>query len=238
MKAETLRLFQTLPHPCGYFEERIAQNLVLDPTSPQLPHSYGIALTHGYRRAGTHVYHPCCQSCHACVAARIPISEFKPNRSQQRCSKHNTDLIQRLIPAKRDKEHFALYGKYLNFRHRGGGMDNPSSEDFDRFLYTSWSPTFFLEFRLRNKLVAAAVTDITRHGLSAVYTYFDPDEIRRSLGTYAILSQINLAREKGIPHLYLGYWIAGHPKMHYKADFQPLEILEKGQWRKASEMRS
>ncbi len=232
MKAETLRLFQTLPHPCGYFEERTAQNIVLDPASPHLAKNYDLALANGYRRAGGHVYHPYCKHCRACIAARVPVAEFCPSRSQRRCQQRNRDLDLGLVKAHTGEEHFALYQHYLKSRHRDGGMDDPSPDDFERFLYTNWSPTQFLEFRLHGRLLAVAVTDFTPRGLSAVYTFFDPQSATRSLGTYAILSQIELARSHGLDHLYLGYWIKNHPKMHYKAQFRPLEILHEGQWQK------
>ncbi len=234
MKPEAVRLFQTLPHPCGYFDDRIAQNAVLDPASPHLADIYDSALTHGYRRAGGHVYHPYCQSCHACIAARVPVAQFKPTRGQRRCWKNNADLTQSVVPAQQTEEHFDLYRRYLSSRHAGGGMDNPSVDEFERFLYTKWSPTQFLEFRLGKKLVGVAVTDITPHALSAVYTYFEPAAAQRSLGTYAILSQIEHARSRGLKYLYLGYWIKHHPKMDYKINFQPLEILHAGAWHRVA----
>jgi arginine-tRNA-protein transferase len=109
-------------------------------------------------------------------------------------------------------------------------MDDPDIEDFERFLFTPWSPTKFLELRLRERLLGVAVTDFAPNGLSAVYTFFDPDETARGLGTYAILRQIELAREHALPHVYLGFWIENHPKMGYKARFTPLELLGADGW--------
>lgn len=237
MKSETIRLFLTLPHPCGYFAERVAQNVVIDPAAPKLPQIYDAALTQGYRRAGGHVYQPHCQGCHACIAARVPVHEFVADRSQRRCLARNRDLDVVLAPARLDAEHFDLYRRYLNSRHAGGGMDNPEPEDFSRFLFTGWSPTSFLEMRLHGRLLAVAVTDFTANGLSAVYTFFDPDEAVRGLGTYAILRQIELARERGLTQVYLGYWIEHHPKMDYKARFRPLELLGADGWCRLSPAR-
>jgi len=232
MKSETVRLFQTLPHPCGYFAGRTAQNLVIDPSAPHLPRMYAHALTRGYRRAGGHVYHPQCPQCRACVPARIPVAEFKPDRSQRRCLSRNDDLNMTIVPARYGHEYFALYQRYLEARHPGGGMDDPDPQDFSRFLYTEWSPTSFIELRNADgALLAVAVTDIATTGLSAVYTFFEPAEHARGLGTYAILRQIELARERGLPHLYLGYWIAAHPKMDYKMRFRPLELLGADGWK-------
>ncbi len=231
MKSEVVRLFQTLPHACGYFAQRTAQNLVIDPASPQLPQIYDVALTRGYRRAGGHVYRPHCANCHACVAARIATADFRPDRSQRRCLARNADLQSAIVPAACDSEYFDLYRRYLAARHKGGGMDEPDADDFKRFLYTPWSPTKFLVWRLRGRLLAVAVTDFTATGLSAVYTFFDPDETARGLGTLAILRQIELARERGLAHVYLGFWIEHHPRMHYKARFRPLELLGAEGWR-------
>ncbi len=232
MKSDLVRLFQTLPHPCGYFAERTARNLVIDPASPHLPQLYDAALTRGFRRAGGHVYRPQCGGCHACIAARVPVAQFRPDRSQRRCLQHNRDLQLRIEPARHTDEYFQLYRRYLDARHAGGGMDDPDPEDFSRFLYTAWSPTSFIELRLRDRLLGVAITDVASSGLSAVYTFYDPDEDARGLGTYAILRQIELTRERDLPHLYLGFWIQGHPKMDYKARFRPLEILGADGWHK------
>ncbi|NCT66062.1 MAG: arginyltransferase [Rhodanobacteraceae bacterium] len=230
MRSEVVRLFQTLPHPCGYFDERTAQNLVIDPAAPQLPQIYDAAMQRGYRRAGGHVYYPQCQGCRACVACRVPVARFRPDRSQRRCLARNADLAVRIAPAAYTDEYFALYQRYLHARHRDGGMDDARPDDFARFLYTVWSPTRFIEFRRGDHLLGLAVTDFCPSGLSAVYTFFDPDETARGLGTFAILSQIRLAHERGLPHVYLGFWIEGHPKMHYKARYRPLEVLRDGGW--------
>jgi arginine-tRNA-protein transferase len=230
MKSETVRLFQTLPHACGYFGDRTAQNLVIDPASPHLAQIYDAALLRGYRRAGGHVYHPHCRRCHACVPARVDVAAFAPDRSQRRCARRNADLELSIEPARYSEEYFDLYRRYLDGRHAGGGMDNPLADDFTRFLYTPWSPTRFVALRRNRRLLGVAVTDFASSGLSAVYTFFEPAERERGLGTFAILSQIELARTRGIPHVYLGYWIAGHPKMDYKARFRPLELLGPNGW--------
>ena len=230
MKSEVVRLFQTLPHACGYYGGRTAQNLVIDPSSAHLVRIYDVALAKGYRRAGGHVYRPHCQQCRACIAARIPVADFVADRSQRRCMQRNADLSVEVVPAGYRAEYFDLYRRYLGARHAGGGMDDPEPEDFSRFLYTEWSPTRFIELRLGSRLLGVAVTDLAASGLSAVYTFYDPDEAARGLGTYAILRQIELARELVLPHVYLGFWIQGHPKMDYKARFRPLELLGAAGW--------
>lgn len=230
MHSRTVRLFQTLPHACGYFPDREAQNLVIDPAAPQIDRIYELALANGYRRAGGHVYFPRCGHCSACIACRVPTARFRPDRSQRRCLARNTDLRVDIATGGYTDERFALYQRYLQSRHRDGGMDDATPADFDRFLQTPWSPTRFIEIRDRDRLLVLAATDFCAAGLSAVYTCFDPDEAARGLGVFAILSQLRIARERGLDHVYLGFWIADHPKMDYKARFRPLEILRDGAW--------
>lgn len=225
-----IRLYQTIEHACGYWPERSARNLLLAPTDSKLPQLYPQALAMGFRRSGASVYRPHCSACRACVAVRIPVAGFAPDRGQRRCLKRNADLELREVPARRSEENFALYRSYLASRHPGGGMDEAEPADFDIFLCCQWAPTRFLELRLKGQLVGVAATDALPDALSAVYTFFDPELEARSLGSFAILQQIAWAQRLGLPHLYLGYWINGHPKMHYKRRFAPLEALQGGRW--------
>lgn len=234
-RSDQVRLFQTLPHACGYYADRTAQNLVLDPAAPQLDQLYGPALERGFRRAGGHLYLPHCAQCHACTPCRIDVANFEPDRAQRRCLKRNDDLtIVESIPGY-NRERHALYERYLQTRHAGGGMDDAEASDFRRFLTAPWSPTLFLEFRQESRLLGVAVTDVCLTGVSAVYTFFDPDEVARSLGTFAILQQVDLARRRGIPWLYLGFWIEGHPKMDYKRRFRPLQVRGPDGWQPMAE---
>ncbi|MDY0022769.1 arginyltransferase [Arenimonas caeni] len=234
----SIRLFQSLEHACGYWPERLARDLIIDPTDPQLPAVYGQALAMGFRRSGGHVYRPYCAGCRACISVRIPADRFVPNRSQKRCLARNADLEMRIAPARRTDENFALYRRYLDTRHAGGGMDDPEPENFDAFLACRWSPTEFMEFRLDGELAALAVTDVVPQGLSAVYTFFEPALAERSLGTYAILQQVERARRERRGYVYLGFWLAGHPKMEYKRRYRPLEYLDGAQWRPVPEVQA
>ena len=230
MRSERTRLFQTLPHACGYYPDRVAQNLVLDPAAPDLRQLYGPALERGFRRAGGHLYLPQCAHCNACTPCRIGVAEFQPDRTQKRCLHRNVDVdVQEVAPGYSAERH-QLYANYLHARHADGGMDEAQASDFDRFLTAPWSPTIFLEFRRSGQLLAVAVTDICPNGISAVYTFFDPGEAARSLGTFAILQQVALARRRNLPWLYLGFWIDGHPKMDYKRRFKPLQIRTASGW--------
>lgn len=227
---DRVRLFQTLPHTCGYYAERTAQNLVVDPGAPHLDRLYGPALSKGFRRAGGHLYLPQCNACQACVPCRIDVDRFTPDRAQKRCLKRNADLtVTEAMPGFTHERH-ALYQRYLQARHSGGGMDAADADDFQRFLSAPWSPTLFVEFRKDDRLLGVAVTDVLLAGVSAVYTFFDPDDAARSIGTFGILQQIALAKRRGIPYLYLGFWIANHPKMDYKRRFHALEVRRHGRW--------
>ena len=226
----TIRVFQTAEHPCGYWPDRIARDLVLDPADPMLPALYEPALAMGFRRSGHHVYRPNCVGCQACTPVRIPVERFVPNRSQRRCLARNADLQVSMQPAQRSEENFALYRSYVGARHAGGGMDDPRPEDFDAFLACDWSPTAFLEIRLGRELLAIAATDVLPDSLSAVYTFFTAQHPSRSLGTFAILAQIEHARRAGLEFVYLGFWLDGHPKMHYKQTFRPIQMLVDRDW--------
>lgn len=230
---QQLRLFHSAPHPCGYWHDRQARDLVLDPRDPRLASLYPTALQWGFRRSGDILYRPSCQGCRACVAVRIPVAEFVPNRSQRRCLARNADVTAHIVAAQRSDEHLALYQHYLTRRHPQGGMDDHGAHEFDQFLIGSWNDSRFLELRDRasRRLLAVAVTDLAEDALSAVYTFYAPDEASRSLGTLGILKQIEWAKRDGRKHVYLGYWIAGHPKMDYKRRFHPLETYDGRQWR-------
>ncbi len=236
MSTESIRLFRTTEHPCGYYGERRSQNIVLDPEAPELGQFYPGALAQGFRRAGAVIYRPNCAQCQACVPCRIPVASFRPNRSQRRALARNQDVVVSLRPALVDgvahnlNQHIDLYQRYLAARHAGGGMDDPTSEDFERFLLCPWSSTHFMEVRLGGVLIANAVTDLSRTAASAVYTYYDPAYPDRSLGTFAVLQQLAHCQALGLDHLYLGYWINGHQKMDYKRQFQPAEHYVGGKW--------
>lgn len=230
-----LRLLQSHPHTCGYWPLRTARDLVIDPDDPRLARLYPHGLGWGFRRSGNLLYRPHCPDCQACVPVRIDCQRFTPRRSQRRCLARNADLRWQVVSGPRSDEQLALYQRYLAARHAGGGMDHHDASDYDRFLCSDWASTAFMEIRgpgadSRDALLAVAVTDVTANGLSAVYTYYDPDSAARGLGTFAILQQVALARRRALPHLYLGYWIDGHRKMDYKRQFNALEAYDGQQW--------
>src|SRR5690606_8921318 len=181
-EAGHLRLFHTGDHPCGYWPGRVARDLVFDPHDERLAGFYPQALEWGFRRSGDIVYRPHCVGCRACVAVRIPVDGFRPDRSQRRCLQRNHAVEARVLPAERNAERLALYRRYLCTRHPGGGMDDHGAHEFDQFLVGSWANTRFLELREDGRLLAVAVTDIDERAMSAVYTFYDPDQSARGLG--------------------------------------------------------
>jgi len=226
----SLSLFITTEHQCGYYADRLTANLVPDPRATMHPRLYSQLVAYGFRRSGSHVYRPHCAQCHDCIPCRIDVSQFDTNRSQSRCLKRNNDVITKIQPAGFTDEYFNLYQRYINQRHGEGSMANPRPEDFSNFLLCDWSQSLFIESRLHGKLIAVAVSDFLPDGPSAVYSFFEPDEIQRSLGTFAVLQQIWLARLYRLPHVYLGYWLRGHPKMDYKKNFAGLELFDGMLW--------
>ncbi len=227
-----------MPHPCSYLPGRTATSLFLDPRQPLDSRQYAGFMRLGFRRSGDLIYRPHCRGCNACIPVRIPVDGFRPDRGQRRVWKRNQDLS--VIPHSPaySEEHFKLYQRYQTRRHPGGGMDDPDPQKYINFLGSQRIHTVFYEIRLRMKLLGVAVTDILPDGLSAVYTFFDPEEKRRSLGVYAVLWQIEQARERRLPWLYLGYWIKECQKMAYKGNYRPLEVLVNGHWIRLDDPRA
>ena len=230
LTAEIPAFFASPPHPCHYLPGRQAVTLFADPRAPLNPALYAQLIDYGFRRSGEHLYRPRCPGCHECIPVRVPVGRFERSRRQRRTWCRNQDLtVSRHAPTYA-QEHFALYRRYVGARHSGGGMDDASPERYLEFLRSGWSDTEFYEFRAGQALLAVAVVDRLPQGLSAVYTFFDPQESRRSLGSYAILWEIEAARREGLPWLYLGYWVQDCRKMSYKGDYRPLQAYRDGRW--------
>ncbi|WFF42454.1 arginyltransferase [Salinicola endophyticus] len=233
-QARDLRFFLTVPHPCSYLSGREATTLFLDPQEPPTADVYDALTLLGFRRSGANLYRPHCGACSACVSVRIPVEDFTPSRTQRKLMQRNRDITTRLRPTLFDERHYALYASYIRARHADGDMFPPSRDQYRLFLTQTQPFAKLLEFWLDERLIAVAATDLLGHGLSAIYTFFDPDPAlqRRSLGVFAVLSQIALARQRGLPHVYLGYWIRESQKMRYKQAYQPLEYLDGGRWQR------
>jgi arginine-tRNA-protein transferase len=230
-----LQFYLTAAYECSYLPERMARSQVAVPGSLVDGAIYTELVRAGFRRSGQHVYRPRCDTCHACTPVRIAVDRFSPNRTQRRCLKRNADIQMRLKPLIFEEAHYRLYRRYLASRHQGGGMDQDDREQFRSFLLQSRVDSALAEFTLNGDIIMVALVDRLRDGLSAVYTFFDPDLESRSLGVLGVLTQIRLASEMGLPYLYLGYWIEDCRKMAYKRHYRALEMLQGGTWLQAPE---
>jgi len=225
-----LSFYATPTHECSYLSGREAVTVFADPEFRKSTALYSVLSRYGFRRSGQHIYRPRCPGCEACVPVRVRVRDFSPRRSQRRAWQNNEDLTVLPRMATFHEEHFALYRRYLEDRHKGGGMDDPSPKQYMEFLTSEWSQTVFYEFRWKRRLLGVTVADRLEDGLSAVYTFFDPAQEKRSLGVFAILWQIAEARRLELDWLYLGYWIGASSKMRYKTEYQPLEYFRDGRW--------
>jgi len=230
IKELKLGFYMTPEHECNYLPGRNAKTVFADPNFPMNENIYTVLARHGFRRSGKHIYKPQCQQCNACIAIRLPVNNFIRNRNQKRNWVRNNDLKITKVSANFNNEYFNLYQRYLAVRHPDGGMDSSDPENFTSFLITDWATTVFYEFRKTDKLLAVAVVDELTDGLSAVYTFFEPNQSHRSLGRFAVLTEIEAARNQGLQWLYLGYWIADCKKMQYKDEYQPLEYFYQDKW--------
>ena len=224
--------YMSQPNTCSYLPDRMAASLFAEPGKRFDKDTFTALSELGFRRSGNLVYKPHCNACNACQPIRIPVSQFTPSRSQKRTWKRNQDLTEARLEDIDTNEHYSLYERYINVRHKYGTMYPASRQQYRDFLSTDWPNTFFIEHRdINGVLKSVAVMDELSEGYAAVYTFFDPHDTKRSLGVFSILSQIAQAKRDGYSYLYLGYYIDESMKMNYKADYQPFELLNKGEWR-------
>lgn len=192
---------------------------------------YETLIDQGFRRSGEMIYRPDCPYCRQCIPLRIPVNEFQPRRIQRRIW-NRQQMLFRVVeqPAEFDPVHFDLFQRYIRSRHPDGDMAATTAEGYRQFISSSWARSSSFCFYQGERLLAVAVTDILRQGLSAVYTFFDPEIEQSSPGVFCLLWQIAECKKRRLPWLYLGYWIADCRKMSYKSQYLPHEALIDGKW--------
>ncbi len=225
-----LRFFTTPQHDCSYLEDQQAVTLFADPKATIDTELYSSLSAVGFRRSGSHIYRPYCQSCSACIPVRIPVAEFKQRRRHKRIIKANRDVSVTATSPLLTDEYFDLYRRYIDTRHADGDMYPADIGQFQSFLVDGRPEAIYFEFREQGKLLAVAVADRILDGLSAIYTFFDPDYTDHGPGVYAILWLIEETRRLNLDHVYLGYWIKQCQKMSYKVDYKPTELFINNHW--------
>lgn len=223
-----IQFYATSSYDCSYLEQKRARSLVAAPAHQINTHNYSALIDVGFRRSGTFTYRPHCDHCQACTPIRVDVNRFTPRRSFKRTLKQFQHLRVIRKPLVWDEEHYALYREYQAARHTGSDMDNANKSQYIDFLLASHVNSYLIEFRDGDTLKMVALIDELHHGISAVYTFFDPHTA--GLGTYGILWQIDYCRQLQLPWLYLGYWIEQSRKMAYKTRFAPYQLFLNGQW--------
>lgn len=231
-----LRTYLSVSYPCSYLTDQTACSQVIAPAGIVDHDLYSQLITLGFRRSGSLVYRPACVSCHQCMPLRIPVVKFRASKTQRKTWKRHSNLSARIMPLQMTDEYFSLYQNYQKIRHPHGGMDHDHEEEYLDFLGTSHIHTKVVAYRDRlttnsvGILRMVSVIDMLEDGISAVYTYYDAQNLCASYGTYGILWQIDYAKALGLDYVYLGYWIKACSKMSYKTNFKPCEVLVNGNW--------
>ena len=216
---------------CNYLPEKKEQLLVICDERCQYDWVYEQLMSKGFRRSGNDIYRPHCPSCDSCESVRLSGKLFTPSRSQKRIRNRNDKLFTVTFSTQADSQCYPLYQKYINMRHRDGSMYPATVEQYEGFLFCKWLDTVFIHLWHEDKLIGVAVTDIMPNSMSAIYTFYDPDYEKYSLGSYFIIKQLEHCKEKDKDYLYLGYQIDECQKMNYKTKYRPYQRLIRSQWK-------
>lgn len=224
------QFYVTAPQPCPYLDGRMERKLFTALQGDMAAKLNDSLSKQGFRRSQNVLYRPSCAECSACMSARIDVSMFNPSRSQRRVEKRASHLSRRATSPWATEDQYALFRAYLDGRHAKGGMADMDMFEFAAMVEETPIRSRLIEYCDDDTLTAVCLTDILDDGLSMVYSFFDPKSEKLSLGTYVILDHIAIARELGLPYVYLGYWVPGSPKMGYKANFKGLEVYRGRGW--------
>lgn len=231
------QFYVTAPQPCPYLDGRMERKLFTALQGDQADRLNDSLSKQGFRRSQNVLYRPSCAECSACLSARIRVADFEPSRTQRRTLKKNAALRRNATSPWATEDQYALFRRYLDSRHSDGGMADMDVFEFAAMIEETPIRTRVVEYtrppdpgERGRPLVAVCLTDILDDGLSMVYSFYDPERTHLSLGTWVILDHIAIAREAGLPYVYLGYWVPGSRKMGYKAQFSALEIFKGGRW--------
>ncbi len=238
---DTPQFYLTAPSPCPYLPGRNERKVFTHLVGEKASELNDLLTYGGFRRSQSIAYRPACDQCRACVSVRVIANEFRPSRNFRKVLARNADVIGELRAAVPTSEQYSVFRSYLDLRHRDGGMADMTVLDYSMMIEDSHVDTKVVEYRRRGidsgitgrgegDLIAVCLTDEMSDGLSMVYSFFDPEEAGRSLGTFMILDHIARAKAMGLPYLYLGYWVEGSKKMDYKARFLPQERLMPAGW--------
>ena len=230
----SLRFYVTNPSPCPYLPGRNERKAFTNLAIAEADSVHNALSQAGFRRSQTIAYRPACSRCNECRSVRVPAREYHFSRNDRRVFKRNHEIVRVPVDAQPTREQYRLLRKYVTTRHENGGMSDLTYRDYGAMVGGSPVRSLIFEYREGGKtgpLVAASITDVLRDGFSMVYTFFDPDHDAQSLGHFMILDHIRHAQDLGLPHVYLGYWVKGSPKMDYKRRYTPLEVLDVDHWR-------
>ncbi|HEX3937673.1 MAG TPA: arginyltransferase [Xanthobacteraceae bacterium] len=239
---DTPQFYLTAPSPCPYLPGKEERKVFTHLVGERAPELNNILTQGGFRRSQSIAYRPACEGCRACVSVRVVAKEFRPTQSMRRILRRNTDIGSEMRVAVPTSEQYSVFRAYLDSRHRDGGMADMTVLDYAMMVEDSHIETRIIEYRRRETgsapnarggdLVAIALTDVLGDGLSMVYSFFEPDEAYRSLGTFMVLDHIARAQRMGLAYVYLGYWVRSSRKMDYKSRFLPQERLMPDGWAK------
>lgn len=240
---DTPQFYLTAPSPCPYLPGQEERKVFTHLVGRRARDLNEILTQGGFRRSQTIAYRPACETCRACISVRVVVADFLPSQSQRRILQRSADLVGTPEPNRPSSEQYSLFRRYLDARHGDGGMVDMTVLDYAMMIEDSHVDTHLVSYRRRGPdsaingrghgpLVALCLTDVLSDGLSMVYSFYDPAESSRSLGTFMILDHIRRAALLGLPYLYLGYWVDGSRKMDYKARFTPQERLYGPGWKR------